>query len=68
MLSPIKIVIVSCGIMGSIDPVVPCNKYTIGDEDYSITAMEYMLRVNPPAKNVNDILYELIIQELEKSE
>ncbi len=64
MLSPLKVIVISAGIIGSTDPIVSCNKYTIGDEDYSITAREYMLKVNPPPKNPNDILYELILEEL----
>lgn len=65
MLSPIKVIIVSSAL--SISTNTDSEPYYFGD-DYSNEAREYMMEVNPPPKNDFDILYDLIIQELESSQ
>ena len=65
MLSPIKIIIVSSAL--SVSTGIESEPYYLCD-DYGNEAREYMMTINPPPKNDFDILYELILRELESSQ
>lgn len=65
MLSPINILIVSSAL--SVSCGIDSEPYYLCD-DYSNEAREYIMKVNPPIKTDSDILYELILRELESSQ
>ena len=66
MLSSIKVILIVSSI-GIPDSYEPREKYR-WDNDYTEVAREYQLKNHPPEKIMSEILYELIIQELDNSQ